>query len=192
MMSPQQFCFWHLTAYIPLLPSPSSLGDMLSVFAHIYIFFLKLSNNIFLDETTFQTCAAILECPLSDISLSSMYFYLPTNSSNVNALTGFTVLAIRCFRIEKAFWFFYIYFKLQCHLFGDVRSELFSLSQCVCVRLCERELCCDYVWLCMFVCVLVWGRKGAVGRKVRKKRDREVANKLIFLPCFCLFIFWCS
>jgi len=75
--------------------------------------------------------------------------------------------------------------NLQCHLFEDVRSELYSLSQCVCVRerVCERELWCDYVWLCMFVCVLLWGRKGAVGRKVRKKRDTEVAN-LFFCNVF--------
>ncbi len=47
---------------------------------------------MFLDETTFQTCASILEGSLSDMYLSSMDYYLPTNSYNVNVLTGLTVL----------------------------------------------------------------------------------------------------
>lgn len=45
-MSTQQFCFWHLTAYIPLLPSPTSLGCMLSVFAHIFVCPKMILQNI--------------------------------------------------------------------------------------------------------------------------------------------------
>lgn len=88
-----------------------------------------------------------------------MYFYLPTNSSNVNALTGFTVLEFRCFRIEKTF-FFHIYINLQCHLFGDVRSELFSLSQCVCVRDFVKENCAVIMCDCVCLCVFLYGEEG--------------------------------
>lgn len=45
---------------------------------------------------------------------------------------------------------------------------------------------CINLCLCMFVCVLVWGRKGAVGRKVRKNGIWR-SQQTYFCHVFLLF-----
>lgn len=170
MMSSQQFCFWHLTAYTPPF---LTLQPWRYAFSFCSYFFPKI---FFLDETTFQNVCVCFEV-----------FFIWYCFVKCGFLFAHKQFTCKCLSFDA--WkdiLICICFNLQCHLNGDVRSELFCLSSSVCVcggGLWKRTVVCINVCLCMFVCVLVWGRKGAVGRKVRKNGIWSSQTNL-FLSCF--------